>query len=373
MRSTTIQTEWQGYYFDGRTAARQGATIHLMQSGLEVRTDNGQTLWWPYKEVQQSQGFYAGEQIRLERGQGISEALLVSDLAFLSALHRIGRGQVTHLHDPASRRRRMTLTVVAGLTVVAVTAALYLWGIPALAAIVSAYIPVLWEERLGQAIIEEIAPARRRCENTQRLQRIGAIATTLTAPLMVSPYTFRIIVVNDRRVNALAAPGGYIVLFRGLIERTRTAEELAGVLAHEMQHILSRHSTRALLQSASTGLLVGTLSGNPNGGTSSSVDMARLLGELRYSRRHEEEADAAGLRMLVTARIDPWGMINFFEALRQDGMDAQGLLTYLSTHPALDDRLMRLKSLAWAAPGRPVKLFADYDWSDLRKICLPNE
>ncbi|MGH8058953.1 MAG: DUF7092 domain-containing protein, partial [Candidatus Entotheonellia bacterium] len=62
------QTDWQGFYLDGRTAARHLATIRLMQSGLEVSTDHGLTLWWPYAEIRQTQGFYAGEQVRLERG-----------------------------------------------------------------------------------------------------------------------------------------------------------------------------------------------------------------------------------------------------------------------------------------------------------------
>ncbi len=73
-----MRTDWQGYYLDGKTAARHRATIRLMQSGLEVTTDSGTTLWWPYEEIRQTQGFYAGEQVRLERGGETPEVLLVS-------------------------------------------------------------------------------------------------------------------------------------------------------------------------------------------------------------------------------------------------------------------------------------------------------
>jgi beta-barrel assembly-enhancing protease len=373
MRSTSVQTEWLGYYLDGRTAARQAATIRLMQSGLEVTPENGLRLWWPYHEIRQSQGFYAGELIRFERGQEFPEVLLVSDLAFLTALRRIGAERVAHVHDPALRRNRAILTLVGGLAIIAVATALFLWGIPALAAVLSAYIPISWEERLGEAVIKEVASPGKRCHDATRIRRIEQIITTLTAPPLSSPYTFRIMVVNDRRVNAFAAPGGYIVLFRGLIERTQSAAELAGVLAHEMQHIIRRHSTRALLQHASTGFLVGALSNTPTGSTSSSLEMARMLGELRYSRGHEEEADGEGMRMLIAAKIDPQGMIRFFESLQHDGADVQGLLTYRSTHPALDDRIGRLKSLAHSAPTTPRQLFDDYDWNEMHKICLsPN-
>lgn len=276
---------------------------------------------------------------------------------------------MAHVHDPARRRNRATLTLVAGLGVIAVTLALFRWGIPALAAVVSTYIPVSWEERLGEAVIRELASMGKRCHDPPRIQRLEHLVTTLTTAPVSSPYTFRVMVVNDRRVSAFAAPGGYLVLFRGLIERTQSAEELAGVLAHEMQHILLRHSTRALLQYASMGFLVGSLSSTPTGRTSSGLEMARLLGELRYSRGHEEEADGEGMRMLIAAGIDPQGMISFFESLKQDGMDVQGLLTYLSTHPALTDRIGRLKALAQSAPATSMKLLDDYDWNDMRKIC----
>jgi predicted Zn-dependent protease len=87
------------------------------------------------------------------------------------------------------------------------------------------------------------------------------ITKTLTAPLPNTHYTFRVMVVNDPIVNALAAPGGYILVFRGLLDRTRSPEELAGVLAHESQHVLKRHTTRALLENVSSGLLVAALMG----------------------------------------------------------------------------------------------------------------
>ena len=64
---TSIQTDWEGHYLDGQTAARQRVSIRLMRLGLHVTTERGATLWWPYEEIRQTQGFYSGEQVRLER------------------------------------------------------------------------------------------------------------------------------------------------------------------------------------------------------------------------------------------------------------------------------------------------------------------
>ena len=74
-------------YLDGRSAARQPASIRMAQTGLEVSLDVGARLWWPLREVRQTQGSYAGEQVRLERGHPFPEVLLIDDPGFLTALH----------------------------------------------------------------------------------------------------------------------------------------------------------------------------------------------------------------------------------------------------------------------------------------------
>ncbi|MFQ5520819.1 MAG: M48 family metalloprotease, partial [Candidatus Methylomirabilia bacterium] len=146
-------------------------------------------------------------------------------------------------------------------------------------------------------------------------------------------------------------------------------EELAGVLAHELQHILRRHATRALLQQASTGLLLTALAGGGGGSGAYGLESARMLGALAYSRHTEAEADTEGMRMLLAAKIAPGGMIAFFQVLAKEGGDAPALLSYASTHPNPGHRIERLKSLAKQFQGRPVKLLPDYDWRDIRNIC----
>ena len=364
-----MQTNWEGQYLDGQTAARQRAAIQLMRTGLQLTTESGLTSWWPYAEVRQTQGFYAGETVRLERGGETSEVLLIDDPAFLTALHQVAPEQASHLHHPVRRRRRAALTFLAALAIIGITVALYLRGIPALAAFVASRVPVSWEERLGHAVVEHLAPSGKRCLDPARARLIDDIITTLTTPLPKSPYTFRVIVVNEPILNAFAAPGGYIVLFRGLLERTGTAEELAGILAHELQHILQRHATRALFQHASAGLLLAALTGDTGRAATLELEGAALLGLLRYSRHQEEEADTEGMRMLLAAGIDSAGMIQFFQSLREEERKEPAFLQYLSTHPSTADRVERLKSRVGQPRSTPVKLLQGYDWSDIRKMC----
>ncbi len=366
-----MQIEWKGYYLDGRTAGRQQAAIRLMQSGLEATTETGTTLWWPYLEIRRTQGSYAGEQVRLERGGETPEVLLIPDTAFLADLHQVAPSLATGFYSPARRRMRAELTLIAGLAVIGISAALYLWGIPAMAALAAPHVPVAWEERLGEGAAEALAPEEARCEDPTGRRAIEEIMTALISPLPDNPYTFQVIVVNNPMVNALAAPGGYILVFRGLLEKTGSAEELAGVLAHEVQHVLRRHATRGILERASTGIILAALTGDASGAMAYGLESARTLGLLRYSRLNEEEADLEGMRMLLAAGIDPKGMIAFFETLKKEGAELPAGLKYLSTHPSTQDRIERLKLLAAKSPSRPAKLLPRYNWKKIRKMCQP--
>src|SRR2546430_17286372 len=117
----------------------------------------------------------------------------------------------------------------------------------------------------------------------------------------------------------------------GIARADKTPEELAGVLAHELQHILQHHATRALLEDASTGLLLTAMTGDLSGAMAFGAEGARKLAMLRYSRQYEESADAEGLKMLIAARIDPAGMISFYNVLMATTPDTPVFLSYLST------------------------------------------
>src|SRR5882762_6955381 len=160
-----MRLEWEAAYLDGRTAARRRAGVHITRTGLDVSLpDSGTRFFWPFREIRQTQGAYAGEQVRLERGGELSEALLIGDVGFLSAA-RATAPEAAHFHDPARRRVRIGLTFGALVAAIALAAGIYYVGIPAFAAVAAARVPVSWEEKLGAAIVDHFAPASRRCED----------------------------------------------------------------------------------------------------------------------------------------------------------------------------------------------------------------
>src|SRR5688572_15777239 len=134
-------------------------------------------------------------------------------------------------------------------------------------------------------------------------------------------------------------PGGVVVVHTGLIAATRRPEELAGVLAHEVQHVELRHSLRGLIKdlglrglwSYATGDLGGTVAGQA----------ALELTSLRFSRDDEREADGHGLDAMIAAGIDPAGMPDFFRVMAEKSGDAPA--AFLSTHPLSEDRERELR------------------------------
>ncbi len=364
-----MDKDLKGYYLDGQTAIRQPAIIQVMPKGLKIKSEGGAQLWWPNGEVRLQQHFFGSGQVRLEKDGENPQMLLVPRDPFFRALRQVDPGMAKKLPDRHRHKMRVVLPISASLAVVGITTILYLYGIPAAASLLASKVPISWEEHLGQATVEKLAPPDKRCLDPNLNQFMEEMITTLTAALPRIPYTFRVIVVDDPRVNAFAAPGGFIVIFRGLLERTQTPEELAGVVGHELQHILHRHPTRALLQQASTGLLLVALTGDVKGAMSFGLEGARILGTLRYSRELEETADLEGMRMLLASGVDPRGMIMFFEKMSQDGEKSSEIPTYLSSHPDAESRIAHLKALAGQFRRPPAKLPHGNDWHSLRRAC----
>jgi Zn-dependent protease with chaperone function len=363
-----MSSDLEGYYMDGRTAERHKAIVRLTPLGLQITLENKKSFFWPMEEVQQSKNFYSEEQVRLEKGGKTPEVLLVPSSIFLERMKEISTGKKGRFHPPASRKSWVWAVILSAAGVVGVSASLYLWGIPAMTSWIAPYIPVSWEERLGQSVVETVAPVEKRCGDSTQSKKFQEILSALGSSVSHSPYKFRVMVVNSPTVNALAAPGGDMVIFRGLLEKTTTPEELAGVLAHEMQHILQRHATRALLQHVSMKILLAAAVGDARG-LSYGLEGAQTLGMLRYSRQKEEEADREAVKMLIASGIDPRGLLTFFETLQKESKKSLKLPSYLSTHPDLEERIQRLKTLTANAPIPTIGLLPGYDWRNLSNIC----
>ena len=344
---------WDAVYFNGRDAQRHTIKVQAADRGLVLLFADGSTLWWT------RESFKIAERstiVRLERGEAPqTEILTFNDQSILLAIKAANQSPYTFWF----------LMGLATSAVLVMLPVLYFWGLPAFSRFVANSVPVGWEEELGRAAQETAAPRRTHCQSADLNNAVDVIVDRL-AEHQTSPYRFQVWTVDDEVLNAFAAPGGFIVLHSGLVRKTESPEELAGALAHEMQHVIQRHSTRAIFRQLSLQLLIAALLGDLEAGGPVSD-----FGALRYQREDEEQADVEGFALLVRARVDPEAMVNAYRLMERDGADAPEEFEYLSTHPNMRSRVERLESMAKAVTGdwRPIEIQGD--WRQIRSQCDP--
>jgi Zn-dependent protease with chaperone function len=189
---------------------------------------------------------------------------------------------------------------------------------------------------IGRQAFEGMRPQLKLKDSGVAHEAVNAIGARLTKG---SKYKYEFHVAEDASLNAFAFPGGVIVVHTGLIEATTRPEELAGVLAHEVQHVELRHSIRGMVKDLGLRGLFAFATGDLGG--SLLGEAAVGLTSLKFSRDDESEADGAGFEALVAADIDPAGMASFFATMSRQAQDAP--VAFASTHPASADREAALR------------------------------
>lgn len=220
---------------------------------------------------------------------------------------------------------------------------------------------VPWRVERWLGSVAGAAPPVAPCAGTARSREILARLVGRIDPVFPGdrelPITVEI--VPGETVNAYATLGGHIYVFDGLLRQARSAEELAGVLAHEIEHVRNRH----IIQAVALNLLVAdalriVLPGDGAAG----AQLAGLLLNLQFGRAQEAEADAQGLRRLEAAQVDAAGFEAFFARAQNMPEPPQ----FLSSHPASESRRL----LAAQRRGYPVRpVLAPGEWEVLAAMC----
>jgi predicted Zn-dependent protease len=191
---------------------------------------------------------------------------------------------------------------------------------------------------------------------------VRQLGAELVAAARPTPFDVRWYVVEDEELNAFAIPGGSIYVNTGLIAKVQHADELVGVLAHELGHVTARHVAQNVRRQRNTGLIatiftfvVAILTGNPY--LANAGDLVSQIAGIAYlntfTRDFEREADALGLETLVKSGWNPEGMTRLFETLKKEGGGGGGP-QFLMSHPATDERIQNAKgAIAKLPPGQP--------------------
>ena len=181
------------------------------------------------------------------------------------------------------------------------------------------------------------------------------------------PYEFN--VVNTDAINAFAVPGGFIYMNRGLLQEAEDMSQVAGVLAHEIGHIVGRHSAEQIEKARAVSLgygLVSVLFGQPEGVAAVGVNLGANFYFARHSREDEAEADATAVDLMVEAGWDPRGLVGFFRIMLEERKRKPGALEALfASHPLTEDRIREVEAMIDRIPeARLAELRSNIDVFD---------
>jgi len=165
------------------------------------------------------------------------------------------------------------------------------------------------EKRLGDSVLKSLNPQANFLNGGAAQKAVQAIGGQLTAG---SRYQYQWYVAKDDTVNAFAIPGGIIVVNSGLLEKANSPNELAAVLAHEVQHVEQRHALKNMINSAGIAAVVLVVLGDANAVV---MLMAHQVSAQYFNRQVESEADLKGAQLLQEKNIDAGGMVSFFKRL----------------------------------------------------------
>ena len=216
-------------------------------------------------------------------------------------------------------------------------------------------VPESWERSLGDAMVGDMG--NRLCHTPEG----DAALAKLLAAVDPADEKVRAGVANIDMVNAVALPGGQVMLFDGLVQDAETPEELAGVLGHEVGHVRERHVMTALLRQFGFSILL-------SGANSSVGETVFGLAAMGYSRDAEREADQFARDRMAESNVSPLGAAQFFERIggKSDG-EANAVIGWVSSHPDPTERAKAYRAAARGKTFRPV--LTEQEFGALKTMC----
>ena len=176
-------------------------------------------------------------------------------------------------------------------------------------------------------------------ENMQRY--IDSVGQKIARVSHKPDLEYHFIALEHESINALALPGGYIFVTRGMLEKLKTETQLAGILAHEVTHVVARDGSVAMSREIGISILLSAAaSQDAPQGVLTAADVTRQILGLHYSRKDEQDADLTGLDYMVMAGYDPHGMIETIQMLQNEQKVRP--IEFFSTHPNPENRMAYL-------------------------------
>jgi len=369
--------QFNGVLFEPERPAGIACRVAPTGDRLEALTDAGLEAALPYDDAAISLTGADGRYVCFSGpAAGREVRILVADRSILARLEGLGMkrdvlARVRSAHALDGRRKVRRLAALGAIAAVLGLAVLAVWlGFRWAVAKAVSTIPVSWEQGIGRTAASEILAQYDVCSNPRMNASVQEVGRRLVVGLGAAPYAWKVRLLDSPDVNAFALPGGYIFVNRGLVERASDGHEVAGVLAHEMQHVLGRHGIDNLAREIGLRIILYAAAGDASAIEQFAAANAAGLASMSFSRDQEREADALGIDLVRRAGLDPTGLERLMGELAADEGALGSALSFVSTHPASAERAESLAEIrrAWG-PTTFSPLVVD--WGAAKASCAP--
>lgn len=204
-------------------------------------------------------------------------------------------------------------------------------------------IPTSQEVEIGKGMDQEISRTEKKLGDQQWQNYLAEVGRKIVAVSDRKDIEYHFTVIESDQINAFAAPGGYVYFYTGLLKNMNSEAEMAAVLAHEISHVVARHSIRRIQTALGASLAAQLVLGK---GSSEAINAAVGIGlnlaMAGYSREAEREADNYGIQYMVESGYNPQGMVDMFHTLARIGGSrgsANSFEQLVSTHPDTQERI----------------------------------
>ncbi len=364
-----------GRYGDGRSAASRHVEVFVGPQGLEIiEADGSGRRIWAYDALASGSPIAKHAPDVLVTFFPVPDAaadpsptteagatLFIADPRFVAQLTL----RAPHLTAGRSRWRYAIPGLIGSAAILAAALIIWLADLSPSRTIAMVVPQAVWRST-GESVFQNLTQGKAICATDAGRQALDRIMTKLsTAAGTDAPFDVRVI--DWSLLNAFALPGRRIILTRALLEAVGSAEELAGVVAHEMGHGLELHPEASVVRvlGLSAGLKILL-----SGGGDTIANVGLLLAQLRYTRDAERSADAHAVAILRRANISAQALAMFFQKLKNldGGVKSSGVLgaEILRTHPSIAERVDTIAKI----PSYPTEpLLTDAQFQSLKGIC----
>lgn len=355
---------YPAHFNDGNTTARLDAHVSIQNGELLIADVQGAVVArWPLGEIR-SAG--TGMPIRLQCRGDARLTLGGGDDGTWLTRHCPNLKQRNHFGP------RWPVWLAAAILATASVAGIFVYLLPSIAGTVARLVPATLEQRIGAESRNQILAVLARlqktggdfvCRNTAAQDILNKRAKELAA-VMDSPFALTVTVVRFPLANAITLPGGQIIILSGLLDDAKSGDEVIGVLAHEIAHVVRRDPLQVTLKQTGTALLVSLVIGDVFGGTLL-AGSAQALIDSGYSRDAEAAADMLAVTALNQLGLTARPLADFVARLSKQGPAGEVIPDFLSTHPSGERRQQDILAASQAA-GRALN---QYEWAAVKAMC----